>query len=302
MALTFAQEDAEEQLLSKALYVDCEDLDSAQFDSSKPPATAEEYLKGVIREANALEDVGIAKNASKLTSKAVHIAVREKAQLGESDTILPTEEWQNKQVADFSRVRLQFARHAAYVQKQDIEERKRHKLPSKTNEQGWCTFCYGKEFWNDILEARKQMDDEDEENISDEKPITQHNKHSSAFNDLPNGELPLTSIITQLKQNELVYLLELQIDWAEVIGIKIKEQGLWIYALMAALEKPPHPDVTSTLRSLVLACSQQRKRISQDQSDSLNQKPIPNIVVHLNLLICLVAKYFGQKDLADGNH
>lgn len=88
------------------------------------------------------------------------------------------------------------------------------------------------------------MDDEDEENISDEKPITKHNKHSSAFNDLPDGELPLTSIITQLKQNELVYLLELQIDWAEVIGIKIKEQGLWIYALMAALEKPPHPDVT----------------------------------------------------------
>jgi hypothetical protein len=78
----------------------------------------------------------LAKNASKLTSNAVHIAVREKAQLGESDTILPTEEWQNKQVADFSRVRLQFARHAAYVQKQDIEERKRHKLPSKTNEQG----------------------------------------------------------------------------------------------------------------------------------------------------------------------
>ena len=59
MSLTFAQEDAEEQLLSKALYVDCEDLDSAQFDSTKPPATAEEYLKGVIREANALEDVGI---------------------------------------------------------------------------------------------------------------------------------------------------------------------------------------------------------------------------------------------------
>ena len=62
MALTFAQEDAEEQLLSKALYVDCdEDLDSAPFDSTKPPATAEEYLKGVIREAKALEDVGVGK-------------------------------------------------------------------------------------------------------------------------------------------------------------------------------------------------------------------------------------------------
>ena len=61
MAFSFAQEDAEEELLSKALYVDCEDIDSATFDSSKPPATAEEYLKGVIREAAAIEDVRIGK-------------------------------------------------------------------------------------------------------------------------------------------------------------------------------------------------------------------------------------------------
>ena len=88
------------------------------------------------------------------------------------------------------------------------------------------------------------MDDEDEENVSDEQTISKHNKHSSAFNDLQKGELPLTSIITQLKQNELVCLLELQVDWVEAVGIKEEEQGLWIYALMAALEKPPHPDVT----------------------------------------------------------
>ena len=88
------------------------------------------------------------------------------------------------------------------------------------------------------------MDDEDDENVSDEQTILNHNKHSSAFNDLQKGELPLTSIITQLKQNELVYLLELQVDWVEAVGIKEEEQGLWIYALMAALEKPPHPDVT----------------------------------------------------------
>ena len=66
----------------------------------------------------------------------MHVAVREKAQLLESETISPTEEWQDKQVADFSKVRLKFARHVAYVQKEAFEDRKRHKLPSKTNEQG----------------------------------------------------------------------------------------------------------------------------------------------------------------------
>ena len=60
MALTFAQEDAEEELLSRALYVDDdEDLDVAPFDSRKPPATGEEYIKGVIREAKTLEGVSI---------------------------------------------------------------------------------------------------------------------------------------------------------------------------------------------------------------------------------------------------
>ena len=80
--------------------------------------------------------MSLAKNASKLTSKTVHVAVREKAQLRESETISPTKEWQNKQVADFSKLRLKFARHVTYVQKQALEDRKRHKLPSKTNEQG----------------------------------------------------------------------------------------------------------------------------------------------------------------------
>ena len=62
MALTFAQEDAEEELLSRALYVgDDEDIGSAPFDSSKPPATAEEYIKGVMREAKTLDGVSIGK-------------------------------------------------------------------------------------------------------------------------------------------------------------------------------------------------------------------------------------------------
>ena len=60
MSLTFAQEDAEEELLSKALYID-EDLDSTPFDSAKLPATGEEYLRSVIREAKTLEGVSIGK-------------------------------------------------------------------------------------------------------------------------------------------------------------------------------------------------------------------------------------------------
>ena len=61
---------------------------------------------------------------------------------------------------------------------------------------------------------------------------------------MSEGQAPLTSIITQLKHTEIVSLLDFQIEWVELIGIKIEDQGLWIYALMTSLEKPPHPDVT----------------------------------------------------------
>ena len=77
-----------------------------------------------------------AKNANKLTSNKVQVAVREKANIKQSKSILPTKEWQNKQVKDFSETRTMFARHVATVQKPGVPNKKRHKLPSKTNEQG----------------------------------------------------------------------------------------------------------------------------------------------------------------------
>ena len=59
MALSFAQEDAEEELLAKALYVDNNDDGSGPFDATYQPSTAEDYLKGVMREAKSIGEVSI---------------------------------------------------------------------------------------------------------------------------------------------------------------------------------------------------------------------------------------------------
>ena len=71
-----------------------------------------------------------------MISNTVHVPVREKARLHQSGTVLPTVDWQNKQVSDFSKVRMKLARHTAYIQKHRGSEDRKHKLPSKTNEQG----------------------------------------------------------------------------------------------------------------------------------------------------------------------
>ena len=87
--------------------------------------------------------------------------------------------------------------------------------------------------------------------------------------------------------------LFLQVDWLETIREMPPEMGPWIYALLARLEKPLHPDMVATIRSLAFECSRQRaKIISGDRSDL-------SMVTPLTLFICIVAKYFSQADIAD---
>ena len=53
-SLVFDQEDAEEQILSQALYVN--EIDLVDDDEQeRPPATGEEYLRKVVREAKKLQ-------------------------------------------------------------------------------------------------------------------------------------------------------------------------------------------------------------------------------------------------------
>ena len=57
------------------------------------------------------------------------------------------------------------------------------------------------------------------------------------------------------------------------------------------------------MRSLVLACSRQRKQIYESENSDAKveegDNSMPKMTIHLNLIICLVARYFEQKDLAD---
>ncbi|XP_069883063.1 gem-associated protein 2 isoform X2 [Dipodomys merriami] len=68
------------------------------------------------------------------------------------------------------------------------------------------------------------------------------------------------------------------------------ELGRWFYALLACLEKPLLPEAHSLIRQLARRCSEVRLLV-----DSKDDERVPA----LNLLICLVSRYFDQRDLAD---
>ena len=55
--VAFEQDDAEDQILAQALYVDQEDLGAEEDQEQVPPSTGEEYLKQVVRQAKKLDFV-----------------------------------------------------------------------------------------------------------------------------------------------------------------------------------------------------------------------------------------------------
>ncbi|XP_062413157.1 gem-associated protein 2 isoform X2 [Pungitius pungitius] len=67
-------------------------------------------------------------------------------------------------------------------------------------------------------------------------------------------------------------------------------QGRWLYALLACLEKPLLPEAHSSIRQLARRCAQLRSTLESNRDEKLPA---------LNLLICLVARYFEQNDLVD---
>ena len=168
-SLVFEQDDKEEELLAQALYVDEDRLDVDE-DDQRPPASGEEYLKKVVRESKKFKFVEtgnfccffvpkdfwdffhfLAENADellgKVPEKATHVD-RLKAEVGQD--YLPSKEWQDIQVKNFTDVRLKLARHIALL-KQSESDSKPTKFPSSKNEGGWCTLCFGSEFWQKML-------------------------------------------------------------------------------------------------------------------------------------------------------
>jgi len=295
--MAFSRNDDHDELMSKALYVDPKILNGGNDDDdlSAPPATAEDYIRRVVREAQQLPDVFVAKDKDKLlvsSGSSVRTRPREVASgsKGPLRDHLPSREWIDQQVADFSDLRLKMVRHRAALKEVRSVKGKRGddviaKTPKLKNKQGWACFCFGKDFWNRVVKARGDESVTEEESKSGKRS-------QSDFDDLEVGEEPLVSYLAKYKPSQIISLLELHAEWIRDLEQVSVEQASWLYAILALVEKPLHGDDIATIRSLAKAARDQRRR------DCL-QPVHRGGVNHLNLLICIVANYFEQKDLSD---
>ncbi|XP_012622516.2 gem-associated protein 2 isoform X4 [Microcebus murinus] len=143
-------------------------------------------------------------------------------------------------------------------------------MPKSEDEEGWKKFCLG-------------------ERLCAEGAIGPATNESPGIDYVQIGFPPLLSIVSRMNQATVTSVLEYLSNWFGERDFT-PELGRWLYALLACLEKPLLPEAHSLIRQLARRCSEVRLLV-----DSKDDERVPA----LNLLICLVSRYFDQRDLAD---
>ncbi|XP_065542267.1 gem-associated protein 2 [Lathamus discolor] len=255
-----------EELMPRLLPV--EDCDLAEdFDPTVPPRTPQEYLKRVQIEAARCPDVVVAQIDSRKLRKKQTVNVSISGCQPAPEGYSPTLKWQQQQVANFSAVRQNLNKHRKHWQSQHLDSNVT--MPKPEDEEGWKKFCLGERIY---LETDTQSDDE-----------------SLGIDYIKVGFPPLLSIVSRMNQATVTTVLEYLISW---FGEKkfTPELGRWLYALLACLEKPLLPEAHSLIRQLARRCSEVRVLEENKNEEQISA---------LNLIICLVSRYFDQRDLAD---
>lgn len=223
-------------LKEPAFYV--EDIDMNDIDLQQPPTSGEDYIKRVVIEARQCADVVVA-DINPEFLKTPTIDIEPLAGCVEAPPLFsPSLEWQQRQVANFSDLRL----HVSQL-KSEIHASKRKlnpqqmQLPGIDDRCGWIAYC-----------CEKRSDE-------------------------ANSYGPRLKTLFHMNQPLIEQVLEYLVEHVQTQGVVEHELGQWIYALLAVLELPLNPDACSCLRTLARACSVIRansKKLEEHEVGALN--------------------------------
>ncbi|XP_051252200.1 gem-associated protein 2 [Dicentrarchus labrax] len=257
-----------EELMPRLLPVEfgpsAEDLDL-----NEPPRNPREYLRQVQLEASQCPEVVVAqidpKKLKKKQTVNASVAGCHVAPVGFS----PSLHWQQQQVSHFSDVRQSITKNRKHWSRQTLDDNVL--MPKLTDEEGWKRFCLGETVYLGTSSCHTDAEPE---------PALDYSKV---------GFPPFLSIVSRLNQSTVLMVMEILISWFEEHEF-VPQLGRWLYSLLACLEKPLLPEAHSCIRQLARRCAQLRSTLESQEDEKLPA---------LNLLICLVARYFEQNDLAD---
>ncbi|XP_069392431.1 gem-associated protein 2 [Paralichthys olivaceus] len=240
-----------------------------ELDLNGPPRNPQEYLRQVQLEASLCPEVVVAqidpKKLKKKQTVNVSVAGCDAAPTG----FCPSLSWQRLQVGLFSDVRQSITRNRNHWSSQTLDDNVL--MPKLTDEEGWKRFCLGEVVYLGTPSC---------DTAAEPEPALDYSKV---------GFPPFLSIVSRLNQSTVLMVLETLISWFEERAFA-PQLGRWLYGLLACLEKPLLPEAHSCIRQLARRCAQLRSTLESQDDEELPA---------LNLLICLVARYFEQNDLAD---
>jgi len=112
----------------------------------------------------------------------------------------------------------------------------------------------------------------------------------SATRPLPEAVQPSPSLLMQFDQVLTQRVLAHNIRWLKNSRLA-NRQAVWLYALLARLEKPLFQDTAAMVRELYRHCCIERARLPETFSDSDDMEAS---LAALNLIITITGSYFGQ--------
>ncbi|KAH7488383.1 hypothetical protein PRIC1_007501 [Phytophthora ramorum] len=228
-----------------------------------PPQDVQEYLWRVRLEAEDIPDVVVAPDVDPRqfdTQQTSNMPMLQAFGLKETDSgRVPDDKWKRNLLADFAELRQLIARWEAIGPPKAETERDgdvpaeilRTKVPRMSDEDGWSAFFFGK--------------------VGVEMSATP----------------PHLRLLLQFDQVLTRRLLDYHAAWlsdGDATPIS-RARAVWIYALLARLDKPVHASVAATIRQILRRCWTLRCELEAPTEIQLKS---------LNILIVISGDFFGQ--------
>ncbi|KAF1333544.1 Gem-associated protein 2, partial [Globisporangium splendens] len=244
-----------------------------------PPSDVQEYLWRVRIEAEGIPDIVVSDVDPRqfdANQTANMPSLPSFADTSVDAKLLPTDGWKHALLADFAELRQLIVRWQELGPPETepsamdpidgdgdkgdgfVEPTLRTAVPRMSDEDGWKAFFFG--------------------------------KPDSAIDGTP----PHLRLLLQFDQVLTRRLLAYHTDWLEEEGVLLsRARAVWIYALLARLDKPVHAGVAATIRQLLRRCWLLRNEFSSSDDDDDDDVWALRLK-SLNVLITITGDFFAQ--------
>lgn len=271
---------------------------------------ADEYLAAVVHQASGLPDVFVAEpptgenkqeDSQSTYNRTNHIPIEGSAAslsylFSKHTSILPppserhappNQAWVNQTLSNFSQLRSYLEK--CHTQGVGGKATDRIAVPTMKDRPGWHVFCVGRDEArgnvNSYYGGSDEEESEEEENgVDNAAPSWKALVPSSGHEPCVRLVLQFDQVLVRRLLSHLAYYI--QEGWSPTV----QQRSVWIYSLLARLERPLHRDDAATLYGLLKDLTAARAALPMEEGNGVQAENL----ARLNTLIAIVGLYFEQ--------